>query len=227
MPYLLILTLLLALFFGPSLWAQYVFRKYNKPRDDIPGTGAELARHLLDRFGMPSCQVEPAGEEGDHFDPENNIIRLSQDNFSGNSLTAVAVAAHEVGHAIQHHRGEHKIRLRTRLAKVAQTGQKIGAAVIMLSPLVALLSRAPAVIAIEILAGLGAMLLATLVHLVTLPVELDASFGKALPILRQGYIEAQDVPAVRRILRAAALTYVAASLASLLNLGRWIAILRR
>ncbi len=227
MPYLLLLLLFLALLFGPSLWAQYIFSKYNKPRSDIPGTGAELARHLLDRFGMQACQVETASEEGDHFDPGTNTVRLSKENFSGKSLTAVAVAAHEVGHAIQHHQGEHKIRLRTRLAEVAQTAQKIGAAVIMLLPLVALLSRAPSVIAVEILVGLGAMLLATIVHLVTLPVELDASFGKALPILRQGYIEAQDVPAVRRILGAAALTYVAASLASLLNLGRWIAILRR
>jgi len=227
MPYILILLLLLILFFGPSLWARYTFRRYSTDRKDIPGTGGELARHLLDRFNMPDYQVEVAGEEGDHFDPRSNTVRLSHDNFAGTSLTAVAVAAHEVGHAIQHHHGEQKIRLRTRLALVASMAQKIGAVIIMLSPVVALLTRTPPLIAIELLAGVGAMLLATLLHLVTLPVELDASFGKALPILREGYIQAKDEPAVKRILRAAALTYVAASLASLLNLGRWIAVLRR
>lgn len=227
MPYVLILLLLLGLFFGPGLWARYTFKRYSKPRKDMPGTGGELARHLLDRFGMQSYQVEVADAEGDHFDPASNTVRLSQDNYAGTSLTAVAVAAHEVGHAIQHHRGEHKLKLRTRLAKTANSAQKIGAAVILIAPLVALLSRAPSVIVLQIIFGLGTMLLATLVHLITLPVEFDASFGKALPILREGYVRPKDLPKVKRILRAAALTYVAASLSSLLSLGRWIAILRR
>lgn len=227
MPYVLILLLLLGLLFLPGLWARYTFKRYSKPREDMPGTGGELARHLLDRFGMQSYQVEVANAEGDHFDPSTSTVRLSQDNYSGTSLTAVAVAAHEVGHAIQHHRGEHKLKLRTRLAKTAHSAQKVGAAVILLAPLVALLSRAPSVIALQIIFGLGSMLLATLVHLITLPVEFDASFGKALPILREGYVQPKDLPKIRRILRAAALTYVAASLSSLLNLGRWIAILRR
>ncbi len=227
MPYVLILLLLLGLFFGPGLWARYTFKRYSKPRKDIPGTGGELARHLLDRFGMPGYLVEVAGAEGDHFDPGSNTVRLSQDNYAGTSLTAVAVAAHEVGHAIQHHRGEHKLKWRTRLAQTANTAQKIGAVVILFAPVVALLSRAPSVMALQIILGLGTMLLATVVHLVTLPVEFDASFGKALPILKEGYVQPKDLPKVKRILRAAALTYVAASLSSLLSLGRWIAILRR
>ncbi|MGM0679389.1 MAG: zinc metallopeptidase [Pseudomonadota bacterium] len=227
MPYVLILLLLLGLFFGPGLWARYTFKRYSTPRKDIPGTGGELARHLLDRFGMQSFQVEVAGTEGDHFDPTSETVRLSQDNYDGTSLTAVAVAAHEVGHAIQHHRGEHKLKLRTRLAQTANSAQKIGAVVILFAPVVALLSRAPSAMAVQIILGLGTMLLATIVHLVTLPVEFDASFGKALPILKEGYVQPKDLPKIKRILRAAALTYVAASLSSLLSLGRWIAILRR
>lgn len=218
---------LLLLLFLPQWWTRRVFRRYSEPVSALPGTGGELARHLLDRFGMNDYRVEIAGSEGDHFDPSSNTVRLSEDNYSGTSLTAVAVAAHEVGHAIQHHRGEQKLKLRTRLAQTANSAQKIGAAVILLAPLVALLSRAPSVIAIQLVFGLGSMLLATLVHLITLPVEFDASFGKALPILREGYIQPADLPRVKRILRAAALTYVAASLSSLLSLGRWIAILRR
>ena len=97
----------------------------------------------------------------------------------------------------------------------------------MIMPVITAITRAPAIGAFLFLVGIGSMFMATLVHLITLPVETDASFNKALPILESGYIEAEDIPKVRRILRAAALTYLAGSLSSLLNLWRWIAILRR
>ena len=97
----------------------------------------------------------------------------------------------------------------------------------MIMPVVTALTRAPALGGVLFIIGIGSMFLATLVHLVTLPVEIDASFNKALPILESGYVDAEDMPKVRRILRAAALTYLAGSLASLLNLWRWIAILKR
>jgi Zn-dependent membrane protease YugP len=140
----------------------------------------------------------------------------------------VAVAAHEVGHALQHQRGEPKLLVRQRLVRLAQTTQKFGAGAMLLLPLAMAVTRAPSAGLAMAAIGLGSMASATLVHLVTLPVEFDASFGKALPILRAGeYIRSGDEPAVRRILRAAALTYVAGSLASLLNLARWIAFLRR
>jgi len=140
----------------------------------------------------------------------------------------VAVAAHEVGHAIQHHRNEPKLTLRTRLVKLAQVTQQLGAGAMFLMPVVMAVTRVPASGLIMAAIGLGSMGMATLVHLVTLPVELDASFGKALPVLKSGqYIEKDDEVAVRRVLRAAAWTYVAASLASLLNLARWAAFLRR
>ena len=96
------------------------------------------------------------------------------------------------------------------------------------APVLSVLTRAPQTGALMLLIGVAAMSLGTLVHLVTLPVELDASFGKALPILEEGnYLQDGDLPHARRILKAAALTYVAGSLASLLNLGRWLAVLRR
>ena len=155
-------------------------------------------------------------------------MRLSPDNYDHNSLTAVAVAAHEVGHAIQHQRNERLLALRHRLVKLAQTTQQVGAGAMLLLPIALLVTRAPSAGLIMGAIGLGSMAIATLVHLVTLPVELDASFGKALPILNAGrYIQPADEKAVRRVLRAAALTYVASSLASLLNLARWLAFLRR
>jgi len=227
MPYLVLILLLILLIFGPQWWAQYTFRRYAKPLQRIPGNGGELARHLLDRFEMQSVGVEKTEAGNDHYDPQSRTVRLSPDNYDHNSLTAVAVAAHEVGHAIQHQRGEALLQLRTRLVHVATAAQKFGAAALVIMPIAAILTRAPSAGILLLVAGVGSMFLATLVHLVTLPVELDASFNKALPILREGYVSVDDEPKVRKILRAAAFTYVAGSLASLLNLWRWLALLRR
>ncbi len=227
MPYLIVILILLVLLFGPQWWAQYTFRRYAKPLERIPGSGAELARHLLDRFEMQAVSVEKTEENNDHYDPQSRSVRLSPNNHEQNSLTALAVAAHEVGHAIQHHRGEALLSLRTRLIQVASVSQKIGAAALVVMPIAALVTRVPSIGLMLLIAGVGSMFIASLVHLVTLPVELDASFNKALPILREGYVSKDDEPKVRKVLRAAALTYLAGSLASLLNLWRWIAILRR
>lgn len=228
MHYVLILLLLLALVFGPQLWAKYTFRRYAGELPRIPGTGGELARHLLDRFGMADVPVEKTQPGGDHYDPQARVVRLSPDNYDRKSLTAVAVAAHEVGHAIQHQRNESKLALRTRLVKLAQSAQQLGAGAMLLLPVVMVVTRAPSSGLVMAAIGLGSMASAAVVHLVTLPVEIDASFGKALPVLRAGnYIQPEDQVAVRRVLRAAAFTYVAASLASLLNLARWAAFLRR
>jgi Zn-dependent membrane protease YugP len=155
-------------------------------------------------------------------------VRLTEANFNSHSLTAITVAAHEVGHALQHARGEVLFSTRQRLVKVAIRGERIGQLLLIAAPIVMLIARVPQVSLGILLLALGSMALGTLVHLVTLPVELDASYGKALPILEQGnYLHDGDLPHARRILKAAALTYVAGSLASLLNLGRWIAVLRR
>ncbi len=227
MYFIIILLLILTLLFGPQWWAQYTFRRYAKPLERLQGTGGELARHLLDRFGMPDVKVEKTEPNSDHYDPTDKVVRLSPDNFDNKSLTAIAVAAHEVGHAIQDNRNEPLLAWRGRLAIFANTVQKFGVAAIMVMPLVTALTRAPALGGVLFFIGISSMFMASIVHLVTLPVETDASFNKALPILESGYIEAEDIPKVRRILRAAALTYLAGSLASLLNLWRWIAILKR
>lgn len=228
MHWILLSLILLALVFGPQLWARYTFSRYSKPLERIPGTGGELARHLLDRFEMEHVTVERTETQGDHYDPTAKVVRLSPDNFDRNSLTAVAVATHEVGHAIQDHHNDSRLKLRTRLVGAAQRAQQLGAAAMIVLPVVMVLTRSPGAGVLMVLLGLGSMGTATIVHLVTLPVEVDASFGKALPILKEGqYIQPRDERAVRRILRAAAMTYFAASLASLLNLYRWIGFLLR
>jgi len=226
--YLILLFLLIfLLLFGPQYWAKYTFKKHAMPLERLQGTGGELARHLLDRFGMENVGVEKTKPGSDHYDPESKMVRLSPDNYDQKSLTAVAVAAHEVGHAIQHYNKDSKFALRTRLVIAAQLAQKLGAGVMLIIPIVMLITRAPSSGLIMIVIGLLSMGSATLVHLVTLPVELDASYGKALPILKEGYISKEDETAISSVLKAAAWTYVAASLVSLLNIGRWIVLLRR
>lgn len=213
----------------PGLWVKRVMAKYRQPANRYreQGSGGELARHLLDRFGLDSVAVEET-PAGDHYDPQDKAVRLSPDNYSGHSLTAITVAAHEVGHAIQDSRGESLFQARQRLAKAAMVAERLAGMLLVAAPVVLLLTRVPQAGAATILIGVLSMGIGTIVHLVTLPVEFDASYGKALPILREGeYLHEGDIVHAERILKAAALTYVAGSLASLLNLGRWIAVLRR
>ena len=185
----------------------------------------------MERFGLDGIRVEALPEAaagGDHFDPQARAVRLSARNYHGRSLTAVAVAAHEVGHAIQCHRNEPIFRLRARYMPLAVGLARVGVWTFAAAPVAALLIRSP--VAIVALAGVGLalQLAAALVHLIVLPEEWDASFNKALPILADGnYVHRDDLPAVRQVLRAAALTYFAAALANMLNLSRWLLLLTR
>jgi len=224
---ILLLIIVVAVILGPQLWTRRVFSKHSAPRPDYPGTGGELARHLLNRFDLQHVKVEPT-EKGDHYDPAIKAVRLTPSIFDGKSLTAITVAAHEVGHAIQDHLGYRPLAERTKLVRVAQGAEKVGAVLMMGIPIAAAVARTPVASIVVMIAGLATMGISTLVHILTLPVEWDASFRRALPILRQGqYLAPEDEQGARSILTAAALTYVAASLASLLNLWRWIGFLRR
>ncbi len=227
MVYLAVALLIAAAIYLPQWWVQHVLARYNrKPEANFPGTGGELARHLLERFGLDSVRVETT-ETGDHYDPNARCVRLTRDKFEGQTLTAITVAAHECGHALQHAGQEPLFRLRSRLAASAVWAGRIGSLLLFAAPFLAFAARAPSPALASILGGFLIMGFGLLVQLVTLPVELDASFRKALPLLEAGYLTSDQVPAARRILRAAALTYVAASLAGLLNFWRWMAVLRR
>lgn len=226
MVYAVVIVALLGLIYGPSLWAQWVLKRHAADRPDFPGTGGELARHLLDQAGLNEVAVEPT-DRGDHYDPEKKAVRLTRANLEGRSLTAVVVAAHEVGHAIQDGSGYKPLARRTELVKSTFVLQRIGSIVIFGAPILALVTRSPGLAAMQIGAGILTMASSVVVHLATLPVEFDASFARALPLLdRGGYLPKSDLPAARRILKACALTYVASSLASLLNLWYWIRVLR-
>ncbi len=227
MHFILLTAILLGLVFGPGLWVKHVLAKYAEPADRYKGSGAQLARHLLDRRGMQSVAVEQT-EKGDHYDPVAKAVRLSPGNFNGRSLTAIAVAAHEVGHAVQDHTGYPPLKLRHRLVMSMRHAERLGAGLLMVSPFIGMLTRAPQLGIVMFVGGLLTLGTSTLVHLVTLPTEIDASFGRALPMLEEENILIEDdMPHAARLLRAAAFTYVAASLMSLLNVARWWAIIRR
>jgi Zn-dependent membrane protease YugP len=224
MPVLILLgvLLVLAVLFGPKLWVDRAMKAAGADRPDLPGTGGELARHLLDEAGLQAVKVEET-DLGDHYDPETRTVRLLPQHATGRSVAAVAVAAHEVAHAVQHARGEPGFRRRQELVKAIAPLDAAARVVLVLAPIVFVFVHAPALLAIQL--ALGVLLFAgrLLVHAVTLPVEFDASFGKALPVLEAGgYLAPSDLPAARRVLRAAALTYVAAALATLLNVLWWI-----
>ncbi len=227
MYFVVIGAIFLALIFGPGLWVKHVLARYSLPADRYKGSGAQLARYLLDKNGMTDVRVEQT-DQGDHYDPADKAVRLTPDKYSGHSLTAIAVAAHEVGHAVQDRTGYGPLRLRHRLVKSLRPVERVGAGILMLSPFIGMLTKTPSLGIIMFLGGLMSLGTATLVHLVTLPTEIDASFGRALPLLESHRVlKPADRPHARRLLRAAALTYVSASLMSLLNIARWWAILRR
>ena len=212
----------------PSLWIRWIMKKHGAQLQGLPGTGGELASHLVERFELEGYIVEQADKLGDHFDPENKAVRLSEANYNGKSLAAIAVAAHEVGHAIQHFRQEKIFELRKKYIPMASFFQKLGVMSLALLPFIAVLVKVPSLMIGVIALSLGFQFIGALAYLIVLPEEWDASFNKALPILIEGeYIEADQHQAVQEVLKAAALTYFAAALASMLNIGRWLLILRR
>jgi len=225
---LLIVLLIGSLVVGPQLWIRWVFMRYSAELPDIPGTGAELARHLLQRFEIDGVVVEETEPQRDHFDSSAPAIRLSPGNYHGRSLTAIAVATHEVGHTIQWHRKEAVFRLRQRYIPLALKFQRAGILMLSLSPILGVITRSPTGVLLPVAGGVLAALCGAATYLIVLPEEWDASFNKAMPILVDGeYIGERQHQAVRSILRAAAFTYAAGALASLLQVWRWLPLLLR
>lgn len=220
MPILIIFILIIV--FGPNLWVKYILRKHQKHIETLDGTGSELALHLIARFDLIDVKVIKGKQDEDYYDPTNKIVSLSPEVYDGKSLTAVAVAAHEVGHAIQFCKQEPVSQLREKYLSKAHFIRHYGIVFLMASPIIGLVFRTPHLALLTIIIGVITMLVSVLMHVAVLPEEFDASFNKALPILAEGYIENDQLPQVRQILRACALTYVAAALADMLNLWRWI-----
>ncbi len=228
MPVLIIggLLLLLALIFGPQYWVRHVLAKHQTEQDDLGGSGADLARYLLDGAGLRHVKVELT-EGGDHYDPQAETVRLTLPHHDGHSIAALAVAAHEVGHAMQHAEGSRLFNLRQRLAPSVIWVERFAQIMFFAIPLLGVFARSPILIAGQIALVVLLMGARLAMHVVTLPVELDASFQRALPILKAGrLVPEKDMAAARSVLSAAAMTYVAAALVSLIDVTRFLRILR-
>lgn len=203
-----------------SLYAQLkissTFNRYSQVRSAAGYSGGQTARRLLDQNGLYDVQVQPIpGKLTDHYDPRSKVVRLSEEVYYGSSLAALGVAAHETGHAVQHDHAYAPLAIRSAIVPAANFGSGI----------------APWLIIIGLFLGQGGGLLldigilaftaVVIFQLVTLPVEFNAS-SRALAFLGNGYLARDEVRGARRVLTAAALTYVAAALTSVLTLVRFL-----
>lgn len=224
---IIIICVLISALLLPHWWVNRVMKKYSIIIEELPGNGGELANHLIERYKLDQITVAET-DSGDHYDPTSYQINLTEKNYHDKSLTAVVIATHEFGHALQHYSGYRPFLIRLRLAKLINFLEKIASVMLLASPFLLILTKHAPISLITFLSGFIIMGLPVIFHLVTLPVELDASFKRALPILVEGqYLPESATPIAKKILRAAAATYVSASLAGLLNFYHWIKILRR
>lgn len=191
------------------------YRKYSRVRSMSGMTGGEAARRILYQNGIQDVRVEHIrGSLTDHYDPSAKVLRLSDSVYGSNSVAAIGVAAHECGHAVQHHQGYAPLKFRAALVPAANIGSRLGIPIILLG---IILGGAGSLLA-QI--GIAVFSAAVLFQIVTLPVEFNAS-NRAMAMLSQyGILGQQEVAHVRKVLGAAALTYVAAAASSILQLLR-------
>ncbi len=218
-----LLLVLAASFF--SIWASAkvnsTYKRYSSVMTRRGLTAAQAARMILDQNGLRNVRIEAiAGNLTDHFDPRDNVIRLSDSVRSSSSVAAVGVAAHEAGHAVQYATGYVPIKVRNAIVPVANIGCRFGPYLIIIGFMMYYMSYLS-----QLLMDVGIIFFAASVafQIITLPVELNAS-GRAIKILGEsGYLDEGEIPMVKSVLGSAAMTYVAAAAVSVANLLRFMA----
>ena len=216
---LLLPAILLALYAQTKVNSAYA--KYSKKSNRRGLTGAEVARRILDRNGLSDVRIERiSGNLTDHYDPRSNVVRLSDSVHDSASIAAVGVAAHEVGHAVQHNTGYIPIRLRNTVLPAAQIGSTIALPLVIIGIIFS---------AFQVLVPIGIVLYAAVVlfQLVTLPVELNASRRALSTVYEIGFLDAEETEGAKKVLSAAALTYIAAAASAVLQLLRLVLIAGR
>jgi Zn-dependent membrane protease YugP len=207
-----------------GIWAQiklhHVYGKYRQVPVDSGITGAQAAREILDQAGLNNVPVEEIpGNLSDHYDPSKRALFLSSDNFRGQTVAAVGVAAHEAGHALQHQAAYGMFNLRMALVPVTQFASMAYLPIFLIGAILHALN-------IALLLIIVVFSIITLFQLVTLPVEYDASRRAKEQLFRLGLVHEQERAGVSKVLDAAALTYVAALVSSMLNLLYYITVAR-
>jgi len=199
-----------------ALWVRSSYSKYSKQMSASGLTGAQTARMILDRNNLSNVRVEPvAGQLTDHYDPRTKVVRLSEGNFSKPSIAAVSVAAHECGHAIQDASGYVPMKLRAGLFPIVNFAGQLWFPLFFLAIIMGIgTATGQLFIQLAVLAFAGVLLF----HVVTLPVEIDASRRAYGILTRYGILSRDEAGGTKRVLGAAAFTYIAAALTSLLTL---------
>ena len=221
-PIFLILGLIFTVL--PQMLVKGTFAKYSEIKAGKNMTGAQVAQSILNDAGVYDVKVEPIeGSLSDHYDPTVKVLRLSQDVYYGNSVSAYGVAAHEVGHAIQDNQRYLPMQLRTGILPAVQAGQAFGPMLVMAGiGLRFFMHSSGGFTDLIALAGIALYGAVVLFHFVTLPVELNAS-GRGLKALASGgYLDKSEVGGARNVLTAAAMTYIAVALYALIELLYWI-----
>ncbi len=209
----------IALIILPQLWVRGILNKFTNEPSSIGRTGAEIAREILNRHNLNNVKVEST-RQGDHYDPRDKTVRLSENFYHGKSLAAVTVAAHECGHAIQDAENYGFMKLRAAVMPVIQICQ-FGPMLLAFSFLLTAFLASP-IWKLTALVGFFMYVGIFFFQVITLPVELDASFGRAVPVLEgAGYISSDEKTKANQILQACAFTYIAAALYSLVEILRW------
>ena len=196
------------------------FKKYSQIPSDGGMTGADAAKMVLDKHGVTGVQIVPVGGElTDHFDPKDNVIRLSEPVFSARSAAAVGVAAHEAGHAVQHAENYVPMQLRSAVIPVTKIGSTLSFPLIILG----------LIFSIKALSFIGVILFGftVLFQLITLPVEFNASRRAVVALESSGRVSEEGVKSAKKVLTAAAMTYVAALATALANMLRLLILIRR
>jgi len=215
-PSQLILIPGMALMFWAQNRVQGTYRKYAEVKSSLGMTGAEVAQTILRRSGITNVTVEPVeGELTDHYDPSAKAVRLSESVFASNSLAAAAVAAHECGHVLQDVKGYKPMNWRAAMVPVANIGSNLGPMLVIGG---IIFTGLGAVSSIFINIGIALFTAVILFHVVTLPVEFDAS-NRALRLIDElGILQGEEKQGAREVLNAAALTYVATTIYAVLQL---------
>lgn len=212
-----------------AMWAsarvKSTFARYSKHPTLRGMSGRDAARRVLDANGLYDVRIERiSGQLTDHYDPKANVIRLSDATYHNTSCAAIGVAAHEAGHAIQHATGYVPVRIRTAIVPITNVGAKISVPLILIGILLSSFGQHFAVIAY---AGVACFSLSTLFQLVTLPTEFNASRRAIAAIETCGVLNEEETEGAKKVLSAAALTYVAALFVSIMQLLRLLAIVSR
>ena len=214
--YLLVMIVGALISGAAAIWVRSTYSKYSKKLSASGLTGAQVARMILDRNNLSNVRVEPvAGQLTDHYDPMRKVVRLSEGNFNSNSIAAVSVAAHEVGHAIQDGSGYLPMKLRAGLFPIVNFAGQLWFPLFFLAIIMGIgTATGQLFVQLAVLAFAGVLAF----HVVTLPVEINASTRAYGILTRYGMLSRTEADGTKRVLTAAAFTYIAAALTSLLTL---------